>query len=786
MNGAVKMENLIIHNAAENNLKHITISIPLNKFTCVTGPSGCGKSSLVYDTIYAESQRNFMESMAGNLYGQKLMDKPKVDYIENLHPALNVSQTYYNVNPRSTVGTVTDISYYIRTLFALYASQEEGFTQDIGFFSPNNPSSCCSNCKGLGEEYIVDVNRVIPDKTKTLNNGAILTYKGTKSSLEHKILEEVCNYFNIDINTRIEDLTDDQLQQLLYRQEAIDIPLRYKTSKGKYRQKVIHSKGVLVELQERLLDIDTPSTLASVSKYLTRVTCHCCDGKRFNQNVLRYTIIGKNIADVENMSLTDVCKWLYGVITATSNKPYSLQVNQLIEEADKRIKYLLELKLGYLCLSRSMPSLSGGESQRVRIANQLSCSLSGILYILDEPCKGLHYCDIRSIIAASRALVKKGNTLIAIEHNKQYIACSDKVIELGPAGGADGGYVVSESTTRIASTPKLNFKDVVLPTEYLVLKKVNYRNLRGLDLRIPLERISCVTGVSGSGKSSLVDVLSHCCTQKATWNCESADNIVKFSKVLQVDQRPIGKTPRSSVVSYLGIYDAIRDIYANCAKNTMQNLTSSDFSMNVPGGRCECCQGTGKKKIDFNFLPESYIVCPECKGKRFNEKVLSVKYKGYCISDVLNRPVSDIVTLFDSEKIQKILRCMIELGVGYISLGQMSMNLSGGESQRIKLAKCLGAYTSGRSLYILDEPTSGLNDQDIERLICVIQKLTKSKETIVIIEHNIEFIASVADYIVDLGCLAGSERESSIVQGLPQDVMRNRESSWFECLINNS
>ena len=535
-----------------------------------------------------------------------------------------------------------------------------------------------------------------------------------------------------------------------------------------------------------MLDIDTPSTFASISKYLVKTTCHCCGGKKYSQNVLRYTIIGKDIADIESMSLVDARKWLYSVITATSNKPYALQINQLVEEVDKRIKYLLELKLGYLFLSRSMPSLSGGESQRVRIANQLSCSLSGILYILDEPCKGLHYRDIHSIIGASRALVTKGNTLIAIEHNKQYIACSDKVIELGPAGGASGGYVVSETTAQKAIALKLNFKNALLPVEYLTLNNVNYRNLHGIDFRFPLERISCVTGVSGSGKSSLVDVLSHCCSKKAAWNCESVNNIEKFSRVLQVDQRPIGKTPRSSVVSYLGIYDTIRDIFSNCAINSTQNLMPSDFSMNVPGGRCECCQGTGKKKIDLSFLPESYIVCPECRGKRFKEKVLSIKYKGYCISDVLDRPVSDIVTLFDNEKIQKMLQCMIELGVGYISLGQMSMNLSGGEAQRIKLAKCLGAYTSGKSLYILDEPTSGLNDQDIERLVCVIQKLIESKDTIVIIEHNIEFVASVADYIVDLGCVAGPERESAVIEGLPQDVMRNKESSWFECLIQNN
>lgn len=775
-----KLDDCIkILNASENNLKNISVEIPLNAFTCVTGPSGCGKSSLVYDTIYAESQRNFLESMSGNMYGQKLMDKPKVEDIKNLRPALNVSQNYYNVNPRSTIGTVTDISYYLRTIFALVANEVNNMNVDANFFSSNNPSSCCKRCKGLGEEYVLSEEMLMPDQSKTLANGGIVYFKGTKSSMEYKLLEAECEYFGIDIDKRVMDLTRAEKEQLLYRKNDIEFSIKFKTPKGRYKQKKIFRKGVVEEINEAIEDIDTPSTFASISKYLIKTKCSSCSGAKLKKDVLDIEIVGKNIAEAESMSFDDLLVWLNKVEKDLKKLASAEQIKQLIYEVKRRVQCIVDLKLEYLTLGRSIPSLSGGEVQRVRLANQLSCSLSGIVYILDEPCKGLHYKNIDSIISASQSLIDKGNTVIAIEHNKQYISEADKIIELGPVGGPDGGYIISEESSCQNFVYDVQFKEIEPAKEYIYVSGVNHHNLKNIDVSIPYGKITCISGVSGSGKSTLTTVIAECCEKQCASKCSEVSNISKLKKVLHVNQQPIGKTPRSTVVSYLGVYDTIRELFAGTDGAKQLGLSASHFSMNVEGGRCEHCQGTGRKKIELSYMPDSYIECPACHGKRFHEDVLSVRYKDANINDILDAPINKIVDLFkDVSSIENILKCMLDIGMGYISLGQMSMNLSGGEAQRIKLAKCLGAKSNGKNLYILDEPTSGLNAKDIKLLENILFRLNKANETILIIEHNIEFIANVADYLVDLGTMAGDKGGVTILQGIPSEVLEDEKSSW--------
>ncbi len=783
MSGVERTENIIVHNASENNLKNITVQFLLNQFTCVTGPSGCGKSSLVFDTLYAESQRNFLESMSGNMFGQRLMDKPKVDQIENLRPALNISQKYYNANPRSSVGTITDISYYLRTLFAFVINQKTGSHWDMNHFSANNPSSCCPRCNGLGEEYVISEQAVIPDKTKTLAAGGILYYKGTKTSQEYRLLEAICETYGIDINTRVCDLTEKERKILLYRTEAETFTVKFKTPKGRTKTWSITEKGAMVELSFKLKGIGKASTFESISKYLKKEPCSLCHGQKLNNKILENQICGYSIGDVEQLPASELVAWCKKVNEEYRGSVYIGQISTLLNDIERRTQHLIDLKLEYISVGRSIPTLSGGELQRVRLATQLDCSLSGLIYILDEPCKGLHYKNVRSIIRTTNDLVKKGNTVVAIEHNSQYIAAAKEIIKMGPIGGPDGGYVISQCEGGFDYHYDLDFKTPRKGKRYLELNGVTYRNLKNVDVRLPIGCVTCISGVSGSGKSSLTDIIEEVCEKGESENCISVKGSNYLKKVMRVNQQPIGKTARSTVISYLDVYNSIRDLFAKTDEAQRLGLSPSDFSMNVAGGRCECCQGTGKKKIELSYLPESFVICPECNGKRFHEDILSVTYKGYSIDDILNENIHSLLTVFeDQSSIYSVLKCMDEIGMGYVSLGQMSMNLSGGEAQRIKLAKYLGLNSKGNSLYILDEPTSGLNEQDINRLIGVINRLVENGETIVIIEHNIEFISKIADYLIDLGSIAGNAGGETVVQGNPQTVMSLDKSSWKELI----
>jgi excinuclease ABC subunit A len=473
-----------------------------------------------------------------------------------------------------------------------------------------------------------------------------------------------------------------------------------------------------------------------------------------------------------------ISKFSYSRVPATKKE----LIGQLINSILGKLEALIQLGLGYLCLNRSIPTLSGGERQRVRIANQLTCTLKGLIYILDEPCKGLHYRDITKIIKATKDLIKRENTVIAIEHNKQYIECSDNIIELGPVGGPEGGYLINQSSTQknARNSKPFVFKQKLEVLDYFEVNNIRFRNINGQNARFPIGGITCITGVSGSGKSTLASVVASCLSK----NNNNALGIVQGGKnirrVIQVNQSPIGKTPRSTIVSYLEIFDEIRTLFSKTDVAKRLKISASSFSMNVKGGRCECCQGTGLQKIELNYLPSSYIICPECEGKRFNDEVLSVEYCGKSIYDILETPIVDIVNVFEkTKKIYPALNSMINLGLGYLKLGQMSMNLSGGEAQRIKLAKALSTSAYGRNLYILDEPTSGLNDVDIDKFIQVLLLLQQNRETIIIIEHNIDFIARVSDYIIDFGLRGGNEGGKIVAQGTPKTVFDNNNSSLY-------
>jgi len=772
------MENILIKDAYENNLKHLDLKIPLNSFTCVTGCSGCGKSSLVFDTIYAESQRGFLEGMTGNIYGQKLMNKPKVGSIENLRPALNISQNYYNVNPRSTIGTTTEISYYLRSLFAIVNSgQMMGVSESV--FSSNNPKSFCPHCFGLGVETVVSEDLLIPDREKTLRSGAILFFKGPPEGKEQKYLEALCEHYGIDVDQKVSQLSQSELYQLLYADEQIKYKLSYKEGRRR-KQHYVFLRGAITAIRERTVNGDPFEASVAYSKYMEEVPCHVCGGAKLRKDVLEYRVGELNYDEVERMELTSLYSWLREFNDNWVLPAKRDLVSQLVDSMLRKLEALIRLNVGYLCLNRAIPSLSGGERQRVRIAAQLTCALKGLIYILDEPCKGLHYRDVTSIIQATQDLIRRGNTVIAIEHNKRYIASADHIVELGPVGGPQGGYLMNGKDRQSDCGNRLVFKPVHNLKQYFEISDIHYRNIKGQNARFPVGGITCITGVSGSGKSTLAAVVAKCFAKRSSSCCGSFRGGSSIKRAIQVDQAPIGKTPRSTIVSYLGIFDEIRTLFSETDAARNMKIGASQFSMNIKGGRCECCQGTGLQKIDLNYLPSSYITCPECGGKRFSEKILSVMYRGRTIQEVLETPVFDIIEIFrGTKKVFPVLTSMIELGLGYLKLGQMSMNLSGGEAQRIKLAKALGASSSGQNLYILDEPTSGLNDVDIDRFVKILFSLQTNQETVILIEHNIEFIAKVADYIIDFGVTGGEAGGKITAQGLPKAVFAHEGSSLY-------
>lgn len=770
------MESIFVHDATEHNLKHVTVRFPLRGLTCVFGPSGCGKSSLVFDTLYAESQRNLLEGIAGGQLWQRVLDKPKVDSIENLRPALNLSQVCYNTNPRSTIGSVSDISYYLRTLFAFEIGLQRGVCLEMNQFSPNNPDAWCPHCTGLGEEWKISEEALIPDERKSIGNGGILYYKGGSSSYEHKLLEAICSAHGIDLEKPVQSLTNQERYILLFRTTSETYHIRYKTVNGRYKTATVATRGAIVELQEKLARITVPSVYLNISKYLVRQKCSVCHGQKLNPTISALTLGGLGIGAVEQLSFDMLVAWINSI-----RKTRCVEASEhLLNEILRRVQSLQSLKLGHLCLGRAITTLSGGELQRLRLATQMNCGLTGMLYILDEPSRGLHEKDLVSVAQALKYLIARGNTIIAIEHNPRFLQMADYLIEMGPGGGPSGGTVLFEGTRNIdVHIPTTPFKQVRSYNRQIQFHGINYHNIKGLDVNLPLGVISCISGVSGSGKSSLGKVIELCCSRSAARFCKSVTGFSFIKHVEYVSQKPIGKTARSTIISYLGIADIIRDCFASTESAKILGFSQKDFSLNTVGGRCERCQGTGRQKIELAYLPESSVLCPDCKGRRFHDNILTIRYKGFSIGEILDANISDLLPIFqDVPAISATLACLEEIGLGYLSLGRMSMTLSGGEAQRIKLVKCLSKKVRSDSLYILDEPTLGLSEADISRIQIIIERLAEQGATVVVIEHNRDFIKRSADYLIDLGQIPGEAGGTTLIQGNPIHVMNDIRSSW--------
>lgn len=928
-------EKIIIKGAKENNLKDISLEIPRNKFVVFTGLSGSGKSSLAFDTIYAEGQRRYVESLsayARQFLGQ--LDKPKVDYIQGLSPAISIDQKTTSKNPRSTVGTVTEIYDYLRLLFSkigvphcpvcgkeirsmtvqeitedvlklgdkaklqiispiirqkkgshkkiletikkdgyirlrvdgemmsiddeinlnksknhtieiivdriilkdnvssrLYGSIETAAELSGGIvtvsviggeeklystkyacpdhniaieemsprmFSFNNPFGACPECDGIGSMLSIDEELVVPDKNKTLNQGAIDAWVSADTKKQkgyyYSLIEALAKSNKISMDVPYKDLPEDFKKKLLYGCDEI-IEFTFDSRFGGERKYKSTFEGVINNLNRRYKD--TPSALIreKISHYMVENECPSCKGQRLKKEVLSVTVGGKNIFEITSMSVNDILKFFDGLKISERD---SFIAEEILKEIRSRLSFLVQVGLDYLTLSRKAATLSGGEAQRIRLATQIGSALVGVLYVLDEPSIGLHQRDNQKLLEALRNLTDIGNTLIVVEHDEDTIRQADYIVDIGPGAGVYGGEIVGAGKTEdiiksersITGKYLSGEKKIPLPKEnrkiengYLEIKGAAENNLKNIDVKIPIGVFTCVTGVSGSGKSSLINEILYKAAASNLYHVKykpgKYDKIIgldKIDKVINIDQSPIGRTPRSNPATYTGVFDDIREVFALTKDSKARGYSKGRFSFNVKGGRCEACKGDGIIKIQMHFLSDVYVPCEVCKGKRYNSETLQVKYKGMTISDVLNMDVNTAADFFENiPKINRKLKTLKEVGLSYIKLGQPSTLLSGGEAQRIKLASELSKTSTGNTLYILDEPTTGLHTDDVKKLIEVLQKLTDMGNTIVVIEHNLDLIKT-ADYIIDLGPEGGDKGGEIIATGTPREVSKAEKS----------
>lgn len=788
------MREIEVIHANENNLKNINVNIPLNKVTVVTGVSGSGKSSLVFDTIYAESERRLLESISINVNNSIVFKKPNVYKVNNLIPAIAISQKQTNRNPRSTVGTVTDIAQFVRGLFSKVATLNTNEMWTEGDFSYNNPKVWCKCCKGTGEEYVIDESKII-NRDKSINDGAITYWKEINSNYYNKLIMEVSKYYDIDLDIPLKKMQKEKLEFLLYGKSDIEFSIRYKNYKNKYRSKSVQFVGVFRDIREKLDDIDSPSTFKTIRKFLKKSKCSVCNGARLRKEILNIEIYNRNIAYVNNISVSELKEWI--VDNRRKGDLKDKVFNEITDELIRRIENLEKLKLGHLTLDRSIPTLSGGEAQRLRLANQLSGGLSGVLYVLDEPTMGLHANDIKYINNIISELKHNGNTILMVEHNAEIMFNADKIIDMGPRGGIYGGEIIFNGTpNQIIKEQNSetgvylnNYKNVKNYSErsntklFINVNGATYNNVVNQDFSIPLNELVVITGVSGAGKSTIVEyILEPSLNMKKNINCDSIAGINNIDKVIKVDQSPIGRSPKSNIATYTGMFDFIRDMFAKTSDAKKNNLTKSDFSFNVDGGRCEKCQGDGNIKVEMNFMPDVYIECDECKGMRYKEEVLQVKHNDKNIYDVLNMTVVEGYEFFkENKKISAILQCLIDVGLDYVKIGQSALTISGGEAQRIKLAKYLSDESTKNILYILDEPSVGLHYSDTKKLISLLKKIVQRGNSVIVVEHNLEVIRE-ADYIIDMGDVGGPLGGKIIDSGTPLEIKNNGKASVSQLL----
>ena len=928
-------DTIKIKGAKEHNLKDVSVEIPKNELVVFTGVSGSGKSSLAFDTIFAEGQRRYIESLstyARQFLGQ--MDKPDVEYIDGLSPAISIDQKSTSNNPRSTVGTVTEIYDYLRLLYARvgtpycpecgaeikpqtideivnsilklpegtkiqilapivrgkkgeYSStfeelRQEGFVRvkvdgevynldedeielaktkkhdisvvvdrivvkpeaqsriadsvgialhkadgitivdiigdkevvfseklacpncNISFeelapriFSFNNPYGACERCSGIGVDYEISPDLVVPDRTKSINEGAIYPWDKSSTTYYKDMLDAVTSHYGIDADKPFEKLTKDQQDIILYgAPDIIKMKIKGFTTK-RYETRYHSYPGVIPYLMKKYHESEADYWREEIEKYMIMTPCKACNGARLKPFPLAVKIKGKNIYEFTLMSVDDEYDFISDLYLELSE--YHIQIaKQILDEIRARLKFLKDVGLSYLNLSRMAGTLSGGEAQRIRLATQIGSGLSGVLYVLDEPSIGLHQRDNDRLIKTLIKLRNLGNTLIVVEHDEETIRNADYIVDIGPGAGVLGGEVIaSGSVEDIINAPKSvtgkylsGERYIPIPKKvregnghFLTVKNAHLNNLKNIDVKIPLGKIVVLTGVSGSGKSSLMqDLIYEYAVHKLRKNKpkpQGVDEITGFEnidKIIDIDQSPIGRTPRSNPATYTDLFTHIRDLYAKTNEAKLRGYKAGRFSFNVKGGRCEACKGDGVNKIEMNFLSDVYVKCPVCKGKRYNRETLEVKYKGKTIADVLDMSVKEALAFFENvPNIKHKLQTLNDVGLDYIKLGQSATTLSGGEAQRIKLASELNKRATGKTLYLMDEPSVGLHWADLDKLIKIIHALADQGNTILIIEHNLDLI-KVADYIIDLGPEGGSGGGQIVAAGSPKEVAKVKNS----------
>lgn len=925
------MDKIIIKGAKEHNLKNLNIEIPKNKLVVITGLSGSGKSSLAFDTLYAEGQRRYVESLSS--YARQflgIMDKPKVESIEGLSPAISIDQKTTSKNPRSTVGTVTEIYDYLRLLYARVGTpycpncgikiekqsidqivddimkleqgtkiqilgpvvrekkgeykkifeeyQKEGYVrarvdgetvelsddieldrkkkhtieiiidrlvikEDIrarltesvetalriannlvivdvvgseeklysanyacpkcGFsieeltprmFSFNNPMGACPECTGIGHLQKMDEDLLVPDKEATLYDGIKLYGSSTMKkgdTIAQMYFESIAKHYGVKIKgVKIKDLPRSFMEKIMYGTGDEEIDFVYKSSTGTHHNRATF-EGVIPTLERRHRDTKSAGMMQWYEMYMTEQECSACHGARLKPEVLAVKVGTLNIKELTDMPIRSIKEYL---LSLELTEKEEMIASQIMQELSKRLQFLIDVGLDYLTLSRSAGTLSGGESQRIRLATQIGSGLTGVMYILDEPSIGLHQRDNNRLITTLKKLRDLGNSVIVVEHDTDTMYAADQVIDIGPGAGVHGGYVLAQGTAEEIAKSENSITgkylsgrmQIAVPKKrrnltgkYLEIVGATEHNLKSVTVKFPLGNFICVTGVSGSGKSTLINDVLYKNIYKELNNstmkvgkCKAIKGLHNIDKVINIDQSPIGRTPRSNPATYTGVFDLIRDIFATTNEAKMRGYQKGRFSFNVPGGRCEACNGDGIIKIEMNFLSDVYVPCEVCKGKRYNHETLEVKYKGKSIADVLDMTVEEAVTFFENvPRIKNKIQTLKEVGLGYIKLGQSSTTLSGGEAQRVKLATELSKTQTGKTLYILDEPTTGLHIDDVHRLVDILQKLVDKGNTVLTIEHNLDLIKT-ADYIVDLGPEGGEKGGQIIATGKPEKICK--------------
>ena len=928
-------DKIIIKGAKEHNLKNINLEIPRDKLVVITGLSGSGKSSLAFDTLYAEGQRRYVESLSS--YARQflgLMEKPDVESIEGLSPAISIDQKTTSKNPRSTVGTVTEIYDYIRLLYARVGTpycpncgkkiekqsidqivdnvmkikegtriqilapvvrgrkgeytklfedlQKDGFARvrvdgeiydlsdeikidknkkheievvvdrlvikedivgrltesietalkqadnlvlidivgekqvlyscnyacpDCGFsfpeltprmFSFNNPYGACPKCSGIGYLMKMDEDLIIPDKTKTLYDGVKAFGASTMKkgdTMAKMYFESVGKHYGIDIkNKKIKDLPKDFINKILYGTGNDEIDFEYTSSLGTRKFKAPF-EGVIPTLERRHNETKSQGMRDFYEMYMSELPCDECNGARLKKEILSIKVGGININEMTDLSVKSLQEFLRKLELTDSQK---MIAEMILKEIDARLQFLIDVGLEYLTLSRSAGTLSGGEAQRIRLATQIGSGLTGVLYILDEPSIGLHQRDNDKLIATLKKLRDLGNSLLVVEHDEDTMYAADQIIDIGPGAGVHGGQVMAQGTaeeiknvpTSITGAYLSGRKKIEVPKKRRPGNKKNIEivnatenNLKNISVKFPLGKFICITGVSGSGKSTLInEVLYKNIAQQLNGatekpgKCKTIKGLENIDKIINIDQSPIGRTPRSNPATYTGAFDLIRDIFASTNEAKMRGYEKGRFSFNVPGGRCESCSGDGVHRIEMHFLPDVFVPCEVCKGKRYNRETLEVKYKGKSIADVLDMTVEESLEYFANiSRIKNKIQTLYDVGLGYIKLGQPSTTLSGGEAQRVKLATELSKKATGKTLYILDEPTTGLHIADVHRLVDILQRLVDTGNTIIVIEHNLDLIKT-ADYIIDLGPEGGDAGGEIIAVGTPEQICKNDRS----------